>query len=297
MGKPIDFAKVDAMMKADKARMEELIKNPPRDSWKDQEGFNVVSLKDWLVLCYGAGVPYVEAELVCEVPIEALMRYDEKPTPDELVEMVEAMKRVERPQTMFRWDCCSSEDVKYKMSKGEPDWDESVQRLMLDDPRAGDIIYEFPGHDMAVWQRPWVEAACLDGYPVEYRVFVQGGEIVGVSNYYPQRPLPGDISILTDIRAVVDMTQRLVAAMEPPVKFPGWGFQRWGADSISFTADYMALEGGQVLFLEGGPPYGCGAHPCCFPVDMKEWGKEPLKIGLGNIPVVLENRQAGEDEE
>ena len=31
-----------------------------------------------------------------------------------------------------------------------------------------------------------------------------------------------------------------------------------------FTADFVVGKDGKVLFLEGGPPYGLGAHPCCF---------------------------------
>jgi hypothetical protein len=44
-----------------------------------------------------------------------------------------------------------------------------------------------------------------------------------------------------------------------------------------FTADFCLAPDGRLIFLEGGPPWGQGAHPCCFdPEKLK-----PDRIVLG----------------
>ena len=53
----------------------------------------------------------------------------------------------------------------------------------------------------------------MDGYPVEYRAYVEDGKLLGISNYYPQRPLP---HVPEHIKAVSEMTQRFIAAAPTP---------------------------------------------------------------------------------
>lgn len=33
---------------------------------------------------------------------------------------------------------------------------------------------------------------------------------------------------------------------------------------ITATLDFLLTHEGQLLFIEGGPGFGYGAHPCCF---------------------------------
>ena len=33
---------------------------------------------------------------------------------------------------------------------------------------------------------------------------------------------------------------------------------------VHFSADFLVTLDSRVLFLEGGPPHGLGAHSCCF---------------------------------
>ena len=49
------------------------VANPPRDEWKDREGFNIVSLGAWLDVCKAAGVEAVPATEIGKIEIETLM--------------------------------------------------------------------------------------------------------------------------------------------------------------------------------------------------------------------------------
>ncbi|WP_163616092.1 hypothetical protein, partial [Klebsiella pneumoniae] len=76
----------------------------------------------------------------------------------------------------------------------------------MDDFRAFDIIAEHPWPELSAWGRPWVEIEKLGGYPIEYRAFVIDDEIVGVSNYYPQRALSLTVERQIDINRVYELT-------------------------------------------------------------------------------------------
>jgi len=118
-----------------------------------------------------------------------------------------------------------------------------------------------------------------DGYPVEYRAFVQNGELIGISSYYPQRPLPRNDEHLAAIRKHV---ATLIEELDGPFEWPAGPDEAMAIktavptlegkeppagtphhDGVHFTADCAATTLG-MLFLEGGPPHFMGAHPCCF---------------------------------
>ena len=284
----ISLDRLEGLMRKD---MEIALSNPPpRDSWKDQQGFNTVSLRDWLALCFRAWVPYVLAYEVATVPIDDLMAYDTAPENPALVKFFDAVEKVQEPFVMLRWDCCAPLGLKARMADGEYEWaPEILKELVIGDPRAADIIYEYPGNTMTAWKRPWVKAHILDNYPVEYRVFVQDDSIVGVSNYYPQRALPNTLEYRELAHIAILMTERLVKSMPTPLRYPGWGYKWWDATRKNFTADFIQGEDGSLLFLEGGPPFGRGfAHPCCFPAGSDWADATPLRDG--DVPVILENR-------
>ena len=112
--------------------------------------------------------------------------------------------------------------------------------------RTFDILYDYPEEEIPVWQRPWLSARLFMRYPVEYRVFVEEGVVVGISNYYIQRSLAAYPSAESDIDAVKRMVVRLVKT----------------ASADSFSADFMKLDDTSILFLEGGPPFSSDrTHP------------------------------------
>ena len=47
----------------------------------------------------------------------------------------------------------------------------------------------------------------------------------------------------------------------------------------------MRLEDGRFLYLEGGPPFGAGAHPCCFE-HVERWA-DGAAFHLSGVPVAL----------
>jgi len=155
--------------------------------------------------------------------------------------------------------------VKYRLSEGMPEWHPSLMDLSVDDFRAFDLIAEFPLPRISAWARPWLTFDVVDRYPVEYRVFVRDNEIIGISNYYPQRALPHDARTDADLTAVRNMTSALIREQKLPLNMPECD----GLLDLSrnhFSADFARLPSGAVLFLEGGPPNTprWGAHPCCF---------------------------------
>ena len=226
--------------------------------------FNCVSLGDWLEVCRRANVPSVPAYQIAALRKDDVLSFDvEGEHQERLAREFSKIRGEAYGISMLRFDCCASLDVKSALANGNWQWREEFRDLMLDDPRAFDIISEYPGDEIAVWRRPWIEARIEDSYPVEYRVFVRDWQIVGISNYYPQRPLA---HCPHDIDRVRSYTERLIKALEPPFLYPHT--LETGVvdrDAVNFTADYILTRAHGIMFLEGGPPHELGAHPCCFP--------------------------------
>lgn len=250
----------------------------------DRERFNLVSLGAWIRLCETISLPCVPAEPVASIDIRLLMNWDVEQGPA-LRDFFTTIERAKRPNTMLRWDCCAPTDVKARMAAGQPAWSPALtDHFTIDDPRAFTIITEFPDDTMSVWRRPWMDAAGVDRYPVEYRVYVEVGAVIGISSYYPQRPLK-QADALHDVLRANAMTGTLIHALDgmaivhPPPDDRGPG-------GLSFTADFMRLRVGSLLFLEGGPAFGSGAHPCCFE-HADDWAGAAT-FTVNDVPVALE---------
>ncbi len=87
---------------------------------------------------------------------------------------------------------------------------------------------------------------------------VYDGQAMGVSNYYPQQPLPYNWKH-TD--AIGQYTQALINVIDPPLlwnysPFRGYFDDHFDTDGVHFTADYIVDDNDNVLFLKGGraPP-------------------------------------------
>ena len=236
--------------------------------------FRTVSLGDWLDLARRRGMPHVGATQITSVAIEDLTNYDTAgPHHERLSKAWTAMEAARRPGTMLRWDCCSSEDLKHAMAYGRTPSREILERLTIDS-RIIELAMEYPGDEVAVWQRPWVgeDVEIVDGYPVEYRAFVRDAQVEGISSYYPQRPLRRR---RRELDAVGLWAAGLAASLTGPLVWPAslWNHpgtpskadtEAAGPKSIHFTADFLVMKNGDVRLLEGGPPHFAGAHACCF---------------------------------
>jgi len=154
---------------------------------------------------------------------------------------------------MSRWEMCASSDLKRHVI-GKTTWSHDARTwLTIDDPRVVDILYESDAITTRLCVRPWVAPRMVDGFPLEFRVFLDHNGIRGISNYYPQRPLP-------DTREMCTLSQRclsdaLMIAMHSNFH-------------LGCTMDFLVDEHNAVHFLEGGPPHlpvgHVTAHPCCF---------------------------------
>ena len=256
----------------------------PRNAWKDLQGFNIVSLADWIEVCAKAGVPHVETKTIAHIAIERLLAYDTEPPPEEFIRAVEAAMT---PHTILRWDACAPMELKHRRASGHNEWSETLHRgFTIDDPHAFDTIYEYPGNEMIVHRRPWMQSTVIDGFSLEYRVFVENGTVIGVSNYYPQRALDASETIMRQCTLAIDYTKAISTLLKPPIRYPGGAHYRWPAESISFTADFMVLEDGATVFLEGGPPAGGGAHTCAFPSEHAQWNDTATR-SIDGCPTAL----------
>ena len=224
--------------------------------------FSPISLGDWLALCQKTGVPHVPAEKIATLLREDSLSFDtEGEHQERLRQAFTFIQNAYKPFHMARFDCCASLDIKANMASRRPAWLPEFGNIILDDPRAFDIILEYPREELPIWQRPWVSPILCDRYPVEYRAFVRDGALLGISSYYPQRPLPEFPDHLETVRTY---TGRLIDAAPTPFLWPITFIPPdLNKDRVHFTADFMATPDG-ILFLEGGPPHEMGAHPCCF---------------------------------
>ena len=264
----------------------------PDDRWPaakrlpDRNGFCPIALEDWIEAAKRAGVPHVPARLASEFEVWDLKHHEiEGPHQTRLDKAFARLDGQRRPGTMVRWDCCAPAWLKAELSDGN--WpeaaDDRFSRLPLD-ARLLDATETWPRIRMPAWERPWLGAETVrtDGYPAEYRAFIEEGEVVGISSYYPQRDLRRSDD---EIEAVRTLSAQLAGAIRPPMQWDIVEDERLrvrhriiglgkddvkpsgpSPDGLHATADFVTTTRG-MLFLEGGPPWWMGAHPCCFPAD------------------------------
>ena len=153
------------------------------------------------------------------------------------------------------------------------------------------------GHDAIFVARPWQKAgrwiygedihrqnSVIEGrgcYPAEWRVFIKGGKVTGVSNYYAWAGQCDALSASKALEAVA-LAEKMLGIMneyglEP--RFykaemvranPHTRKSMAEYEGVSCTLDFMETVDG-MRFLEGGPafyPFG-GGFPCAFAGDLR----------------------------
>ena len=246
--------------------------------------FCPLSLSDWLSLCAELGVPHVPGEVVAAFSRYDALRYGRGITgaADPIDAVIAATDRVDAviaaanrsaaasPGYMLRADYAAPAYIKVCLSAGEYRWTPAMADFAIEDDRIIDLLYDWPRERVPLLRRPWLTDVLIhEGWPVEYRAFVSDGALLGISSYYPQRPLPLWEQHLACVRSFTD---RLCAALRKRTPFC-WPLYVEKGDNdgpldkngVHFTADYIVRSDDSVLFLEGGPPHEMGAHPCCFP--------------------------------
>lgn len=235
--------------------------------------FNLLSIDDWTRVAHAAGVPYVPAIPVATISKEHIGWFEEAESRPEVMAALKGffdkVTEAERdhPDHMLRWDFCAPSDLKSAMARSRGPGKPQGVWFTPDDPRFGDILgLDWERDTVTAYRRPWVPARIVEGYPEEYRVFVENGEVIAISSYYPQRPLedtPGRRATLATAR---EHSRRLTSAAPWPLG-PGTRLaEKVSTERISCTLDFMVVEDGSLVFLEGGPPWRprWGASPCCF---------------------------------
>lgn len=253
--------------------------------------FSAVSLAGWMEQVRAAGIPFVPAEIACTVPVDTILGCED-PLPEHAPHwqrLADACSLL-GPTEMTRWDCCAGLDMKGMMQDGGQKTDDAYLLAPDDsnpalprwrvvsrniDPRVFDLVFDYPGDDIPVIKRPWVEARRDGTHPVEYRVYVANGKVLGVANYYMQRPMTISALVRSEIEIAVRRTRTLLQHMETTGAVPFNLYadpSRTGLDpdKASCTLDFLVDTDGQVRFLEAGPPFGLGAHPCSFIENTRE---------------------------
>ena len=190
-----------------------------------------------------------------------------------------------------------------------PGWVRRGNRRFVDvgDDRIVKASAQGPVGPRIFYARPWVRPARFveaddphragspfagkGFWPIELRAFVQGGKVIGVSNYYPQIAMdvdPDNARLMLEARdkaqALADAARELklwprymdiefARKMKPEVAPAGLldSLERdFGRDDVAFTCDFLEVENEagerRLVLLEAGPaasPMG-GGHPCCF---------------------------------
>jgi hypothetical protein len=208
----------------------------------------ILSLGAWINHCQTHEIPMIPAVEIESVPVKDLIDSLDYQLVPSVKRLFDAYARCQKPDHIVRWDNCAPYDLKHLMSRGHTQWTPKHSLITLDDPRFCELIFEYPGETMTLWQRPWITGHISDHYPIEFRVFVENHRIQGLSNYYVQRPLHDTDQIRSFIQQAITYTERCLSI------------------APAFTMDYLAV-GNDVLLIEGGPPHTAsgGAHPCCFP--------------------------------
>lgn len=282
-----------------RTRCEQMV--APLDAAKTTHNcFNAVSLTAWLTIAAKAGIAHVSAHEVACLSVDMLLNFEEPRLEDAALWMsLQDAIQGTRDGEMLRWDCCAGlalkgamDDSPQSVSHGE------MTDLHPGDPRFFDIAYMFPEVEMRVLRRPWVKARQENGRPVEYRVYVLDGIIVGLSNYYPQRALHLSAQRDAEIREVLRLGSQFVEYLRFEALVPwfkGLPLDTSAEGLINCTLDFLIGSDGEVLFLEAGPPFGAGAHPCCFEYNVVQAQREVARrisvegvaLGLADVPLCL----------
>lgn len=259
---------------------------------------NLLSLPSWLAVARNAGAPFIPARPLEELGMDAYKDvFDHTGTGGAVVDawMDRVIAQLGTDE-ILRFEQCTHDAFKADHSVGTPGKGLFVQdngRVVFDiwTERFYESLRALGADRVRPFARPYVAPAMVaaryeqhgtvhDGvWPVEFRVFVDGGKVAGVSAYYPQAPL--DDSWLPAARAAADLARRIVAWMDQArlgvgngegcadlgpadgEDRPAWMPASWGPQRFTLDVLWPADGSGPVL-LEGGPGEGWRTAPCCF---------------------------------
>lgn len=278
----LDIRLAEASKVQSKLQQDFLDQAVPVDMVGQTEGpVHAASLQIWNEVARLAGVPYVSAELIADIPMDILnddiFSWNDVTIPLDPIRhaSIIAARDYAKSGGFWRTDLCSPSWVKAQLS--ETGSFETETSFSLDDPRIVDLHYGLPS--IQILARPLLTPVRIGDWPVEFRVFF-GGEIEAdgaVSFYYPQA---GDFTVTPELEAAAKQAQlwgtKLYQTRQELGLTP-WLPPAAPAKSIGATIDFMLTEEMGLVMIDAGPRFGHGAHPCCFidaPIDGIQWKLE-----------------------
>lgn len=229
--------------------------------------FNTLSLPAWTEVMRLACIDHVPAVEMGSVPLREFIALMEE-RPNSYGRQVREILSQLREGEMFRFEQVAPEGVKMVMAEGRGiDALDATAGFDAFDMRFMDTIRDIHDETIRLFRRPVIRTAELHGieggiYPQELRVIVQGGALIGVSNYYPQAVMSQAHVPL--VQAALEMSARALRFMRDHDWAPCNPSFPNHPEGPSFTMDFLVCDDGRVLFLEGGPAALIAAHPCCF---------------------------------
>lgn len=234
--------------------------------------FNTLSLPGWLKLAELAGIPHIPAREILSVPTEAYFDLLDDKRSDAGARIAEVPFLL-REGEVLRMEQVAPYSVKAARGRGRPlgnglDRDGTFDLM---DMRIIDTLMDLQEDQVRFLARPIIPTRDIPGtwrgedgsYPEEYRIIVQGGRLIGITNYYPQTRMSADAHA-GQMRDAVGIAARLMGVMRDRDIAPFNPGLPEHPEGPSFTLDLLTREDGGLLFLEGGPAALQAAHPCCF---------------------------------
>jgi hypothetical protein len=157
-----------------------------------------------------------------------------------------------------------------EMTSGVETFLDGEKGIYLYEDRFYETLLDLAEENIRAYARPIMASNPIAGevngekrnWDTEFRVYIQDGEVVGVSNYYPQVEMTPKAHAAPMLEAV-DMARHMIGFMKKhDILCDNPKYQAEG--QIRCTLDFFQTKDGEMLLLEGGPEGLFGAHPCCF---------------------------------
>jgi hypothetical protein len=266
--------------------------------------FNILSLPAWLAVALISDVAMVGArEIACANLRDFIAADEENPEARAAMQAFEAAVIDNlRESDILRFEQVATAETKDARSKGQPINNGTFISPATNQPmfsiyedRFYMTLLDLGTEFIRAFARPRIEPKMIAGtfrgqdgeWPLEFRVFIENFEVVGISNYYPQIQ-PAEKAVQWHAAEALDCARRMVrtmrevkigvgnASLAPDVE-PGSDGAPAHPDGIpanwsrqDFTLDFITRRDGKMFFLEGGPAGLAAAHPCCFQQDGRD---------------------------